>query len=195
MLNRKTKSLLLTLCLGVAAAVRAQAPEAAPRQEPQAQTQAPGLIGSLLQKAKTYLGTPYRYGGTTPKGFDCSGFVRFVFGSFGLGLDRASGAQANQGEAVDLSQIQPGDLLFFQTRGQKRGISHVGIYLGEGQFIHAGSWGGPGKRGVKIGELDSTYYANRLVSARRILTQPTGPTEVLQQLLPGGFLKQDKEQQ
>jgi cell wall-associated NlpC family hydrolase len=138
-----------------------------------------------LDKAKAYLGTPYHYGGTTPKGFDCSGFVRFVFGAFGFGLERSSYSQAKQGEPIDPKQIQPGDLLFFKTRGNQNRVSHVGIYLGQGQFIHAGSWGGPGQRGVKIGELDSSYYANRLISARRVLTQPTGTTEVLQQFLLG----------
>jgi cell wall-associated NlpC family hydrolase len=166
------------------------APLPAWTQEPQLamESQSPGLVSSLLDKAKGYLGTPYRYGGTTPKGFDCSGFVRFVFEAFGFGLDRSSHSQARQGEAVDPKQIQPGDLLFFKTRGNQDRVSHVGIYLGQGQFIHAGSWGGPGKRGVKIGELGSSYYANRLVSARRVLTQPTGTAEALEQFLPGSLL-------
>jgi len=172
------KSLCWALCLGALMPLRAQEPG------PELEGQHPGLVASLLETAKTYLGTPYHYGGTTPKGFDCSGFVRFVFGSLGFGLERSSSSQARQGEPVDLKQIQPGDLLFFNTRGTKNRISHVGIYLGQGQFIHAGSWGGPGKRGVKIGKLDSTYYAKRLLSARRVLTQPTGPSEVLGQFLP-----------
>jgi cell wall-associated NlpC family hydrolase len=173
-MTRSTKSLLWALCLGALLPVWAQDFEPKPEH--------PGLVASLLETAKTYLGTPYHYGGTTPKGFDCSGFVRFVFGTFGFGLDRSSSSQARQGEPVDLKQIQPGDLLFFNTRGARNGVSHVGIYLGGGQFIHAGSWG---KRGVKIGELDSSYYARRLLSARRVLTQPTGPTELLGQFLPG----------
>jgi cell wall-associated NlpC family hydrolase len=185
---RLFRAIALSACLGVFLSGQTQDPQAAP------ELQSQGLVSSLLAKAKAYLGTPYHYGGTTPKGFDCSGFVRFVFGTFGFGLDRSSGSQANQGEAVDLKQLQPGDLLFFKTRGKQDRISHVGIYLGQGQFIHAGSWGGPGQRGVKIGELDSSYYANRLVSARRVLTQPLGTTEVLEQFLPKNLLGQDSGQ-
>lgn len=180
------QGIALSACLG--ATLSAQDQAAVP------ESQSPGLAATLLEKAKTYLGTPYHYGGTTPKGFDCSGFVRFVFGSFGFGLERSSYSQANQGQPVDLKQIQPGDLLFFRTRGNQNRISHVGIYLGQGQFIHAGSWGGPGKRGVKIGELDSSYYVNRLVSARRVLTQPTGTTEVLEQFLPSRLMGRDPDQ-
>jgi N-acetylmuramoyl-L-alanine amidase len=155
--------MIVTTCLGVAL------PGFAQDAKPEAPSK--GFISSLLEKAQTYIGTPYRYGGTTPNGFDCSGFVRFVFGAFGVGLNRSSVSQAAQGDSVDLDQIQPGDLLFFKTQGQNR-ISHVGIYLGGGQFIHAGAWGGPGKRGVKIAQLNSTYYADRLVSARRLMLTP-----------------------
>lgn len=193
---RLFRVIALAACLGVVLPGWAQDPSAIPPEsqgQGQGQDQGQGLVSSLLDKAKAYLGTPYHYGGTTPKGFDCSGFVRFVFGTFGFGLDRTSYSQANQGEPVDLKRIQPGDLLFFRTRGNQKRVSHVGIYLGQGQFIHAGSWGGPGKRGVKIGELDSSYYANRLVSARRVLTQPTGTTEVLEQFLPGNLLGLDPE--
>jgi cell wall-associated NlpC family hydrolase len=173
---RLFRVIVLSVCLGALLPSLAQDQPAVP------DVQTPGLVASLLDRAKAYLGTPYHYGGTTPKGFDCSGFVRFVFGTFGFGLDRSSFAQAKQGEPVDPKQIQPGDLLFFRTRGNQNRVSHVGIYLGGGQFIHAGSWGGPGQRGVKIGELDSSYYANRLISARRVLTQPTG---TLEQILLG----------
>ena len=133
----------------------------------------PGRIAFLLAEAKTYLGLPYRYGGVTPsKGFDCSGFVRFVFGSFGIDLNRSSGAQAKQGDPIALRDILPGDLLFFNTKGMRKGISHVGIYLGDGRCIHASSWGGPGMRCVRLGELASKYFADRLVSIRRVVTPP-----------------------
>ena len=181
------RAIALSACLGALLPGQTQVqPEA---QAPQSQ----GLVASLLAKARTYLGTPYHFGGTTPKGFDCSGFVRFVFGTFGFGLEHSSRAQAAQGEAVDLKQIQPGDLLFFKTRGKSDRISHVGIYLGQGQFIHAGSQGGPSNRIVRIGKLDETYYAKRLVSARRVLTQPVGAAEVLEQFLPQNLLGKDSE--
>ncbi len=170
------KRLALVAGLLAAGPGRAQEP---PPPEP------PGFVASMLAVAKEYIGTPYRHGGTTPRGFDCSGYVRFVFSTFGMELNRSSVSQANQGDEVQLDRIQPGDLLFFKTRGKQSRISHVGIYLGGRQFIHAGSWGGPGKRGVKIAQLDSTYYAQRLVSARRLMTAPSGaPQQLLEQFLP-----------
>jgi len=160
---RNLRRFLLLVCLGVLLPLQAQAEV---RQEP-----APsGMITSLLTKAKTYLGMPYRPGGISPKGFDCSGFVRYVFGSMGIDLDRTSGSQAKQGDPIDLANIQPGDLLFFSTRGMRKGISHVGIYLGEGRFIHAASMGGPGKHCVKLADLASDYFSERLVAIRRVVT-------------------------
>ena len=129
-------------------------------------------VPSLLGKAKEYLGAPYRLGGASPSGFDCSGFVRFVFRAFNVQLNRSSGTQATQGEKVAPGEIQPGDLLFFRIRGNR--IGHVGIYLGGGEFIHAGSRGGPGVRGVKIARLDSSFYARRLASARRVVAARGG---------------------
>jgi cell wall-associated NlpC family hydrolase len=179
-------TLLAAVVLGFQAAAPCQTTEPKPEQ---------GVVASLLTKAKDYLGTPYRYGGSTPNGFDCSGFVRFVFSSFGINLNRSSVAQATQGDSVSLDQIQPGDLLFFKTRGQKGPVSHVGIYLGGGEFIHAGAWGGPSQRAVKIGQLDSTYYAQRLVSARRLLLAPTETPQLLDQLIQPTPPSLDKEKQ
>ena len=142
-----------------------QAQTAAPDQAPDA-----GQVETLLAKARSFLGIPYRFGGGTPKGFDCSGFVRFVFRSVGIDLDRTSRSQSRQGDPVSLDDLRPGDLLFFACRGVRRGVSHVGIYLGDGQFIHASAWSGPGMHCVKMGELTSQYFAKRLVAARRVLT-------------------------
>ncbi len=125
-------------------------------------------VPSLLNKAKEYLGVPYRFGGVSPKGFDCSGFVRFVFRGFGVELNRSSRSQATQGEKVQPGEIQPGDLLFFRFGGNR--IGHVGIYLGGGEFIHAGSRGDPRTRGVRIARLDSSFYAQRLAAVRRLMS-------------------------
>lgn len=165
------------LVLGAAASRASFAQEAPPA------TQATGLATSLLEEAKRFLGTPYRHGGRSPRGFDCSGFVGFVFESYGIRLPRASVHQAREGESVDLSEIQAGDLLFFKTRGRKHRISHVGIYLGEGQFIHAGAWGGRKSRCVKISDLDGSYYVQRLASARRVLGPASALLDIPQQVL------------
>jgi len=149
----------------LAALLPLQAQTAAPAETPES-----GQVDALLAKAKTFLGIPYRFGGVTPKGFDCSGFVRFVFRSVGIDLDRTSRSQSCQGDPVSLDDLQPGDLLFFACRGVRRGVSHVGIYLGDGRFIHASAWSGPGMHCVKMGGLTSRYFADRLVAARRILT-------------------------
>jgi hypothetical protein len=185
LLALKLRSLLLMLVLGAAAPRASFAQEAPPATQA---TQATGLATSLLEEAKRFLGTPYRYGGRSPRGFDCSGFVGFVFESYGIRLPRASVHQAREGESVDLGEIQAGDLLFFKTRGRKHRISHVGIYLGEGQFIHAGAWGGRKSRCVKISDLDGSYYVQRLASARRVL----GPASALLDI-PRQVHRSDKE--
>jgi len=174
------RRLLLLLVLATTILLPVSAQEVPPA------TRATGLASSLLDRAKAFLGTPYRYGGRTPKGFDCSGFVSFVFESYGVSLPRSSVHQAKLGESVDLEEIQPGDLLFFKTRGKQNRISHVGIYLGEGQFIHAGSWGSRNSRCVKISELDGSYYVKRLASARRVLGPASAFLEVPQQALHPG---------
>jgi cell wall-associated NlpC family hydrolase len=143
-------------------------------------------VPSLLERAKAYVGVPYRYGGASPSGFDCSGFVRFVFRGIGVALNRSSRSMATQGARVARGEIQPGDLLFFRTLGKR--ISHVGIYLGEGLFIHAGSRGGPGQRGVKVARLDIAYYDRRLVQARRVVPRDgpeARPEEPTIQTAPG----------
>ena len=162
-LTNLLKTLLLVLCLGGMTQSQAQVvgsrPEAVPSDR----------IDQLLDTARTCLGVPYRRGGTSPKGFDCSGFVRFVFDSVGIELNRSSRTQAKEGRPVALDALLPGDLLFFKTCGQKNAISHVGIYLGEGEFIHAGSWGGPRNRCIRLAQLASNYFAERLVGARRVV--------------------------
>ncbi|NOV02489.1 C40 family peptidase [Paenibacillus planticolens] len=108
------------------------------------------------------LGIPYKDAGTTTKGFDCSGFTSYVFDQFGIDLPHSSAAQDKEGYWIDKSDLRKGDLVFFNTGG--KGISHVGIYLGNGEFIHSAS-----NEGIVKNKLSESYYAKRYVSARRVL--------------------------
>jgi cell wall-associated NlpC family hydrolase len=105
-----------------------------------------------------YLGTPYRWAGSDPSGFDCSGFVMYVYGQHGVSLPHNAAAQFGVGTPVDRSQLEPGDLVFFD------GLGHNGIYVGGGQFIHSPHTGDV----VKVSSLDDSWYASRWVGARRV---------------------------
>ena len=112
----------------------------------------------VAEYAERFLGIRYLYGGSSPAdGFDCSGFVRYVFAHFGISLAHSSYAQAGSGRSVDLRALEPGDLLFFDDLG------HVGIYIGNGRFIHAPHSG----TRVRIEALDG-WYSSRFDAARRI---------------------------
>lgn len=126
----------------------------------------------LTSTAKQYLGAPYKYGGTNVQtGIDCSGFTRYIFSKFGVSLKRTSKEQYTQGTAVSKSDLQPGDLVFFNTSG--KGVSHVGIYLGNNQFISATTNGG-----VAIDNINDPYYwGSRYVGARRVATFTTEQAE------------------
>jgi cell wall-associated NlpC family hydrolase len=125
------------------------------------------LTLKILESAFSYLGTPYLYGGTTPGGFDCSGFVRHVFSENGISLGRSSRDQALNGKRISLYDLKPGDLLFFNMRRRKQQhIDHVGLYIGKEQFIHASS---THSREIKIEDLDTDRYLPRIVEARRVL--------------------------
>lgn len=118
-----------------------------------------------LQSEVTQLvGTPYKWGGTTVSGFDCSGFIRYIFDKYGLDLPRTSASQALVGVQVDREELRLGDLVFFNTSGS--GISHAGIYIGNDEFAHASS-----SRGVRISKLTESYYQSRYVTARRVIDQ------------------------
>lgn len=117
---------------------------------------------AIIATAKKYIGVPYQWGGSTPSGFDCSGFVQYVFKAHGISLPRVSRDQYAAGYAVSKSNLKPGDLVFFNTSGS--GVSHLGIYMGNDQFIHAST-----SKGVIIAQLSSSYWTSRYVGARRVL--------------------------
>ena len=122
------------------------------------------VANQIVSTAKQYLGTPYVYGGSSPRGFDCSGFMYYLYGQYGYKLWRGAGGQwNNNGTKVDKSELQPGDLVFFSDSVDP--IGHVGMYIGDNQFIHASS----GKGCVVITSLSASYYANHYTGAKRII--------------------------
>lgn len=126
-------------------------------------------IDEMISFAKTFLGTPYRYSGSSPSGFDCSGFINYVMGSFGFSLPRSSYSIAELGKTVKLSEIQPGDLLFFKGRNvNSTTVGHVAMVVEanehEIKMIHSST-----SRGVIIENFkDSKYYIPRFIKAKRM---------------------------
>ncbi|WP_249672119.1 C40 family peptidase [Pseudomonas abieticivorans] len=137
--------------------------------------QLPVLADSILERGKSLIGTRYRFGGTTESGFDCSGFIGYLFREeAGMTLPRSTREMINvKAPLVARNNLKPGDLLFFSTRGRGR-VSHAGIYLGDDQFIHSSS-----KRsgGVRIDSLDDTYWSKTFIEAKRALAM--APTTVI----------------
>lgn len=123
----------------------------------------------VIHEARKYLGTPYRYGGRTTKGFDCSGFTKYVYAKFGFNLSPSAPGQYRHGTGVDRYSLKKGDLVFFGGRRNSRSIGHVGIVTdadnptGKFYFIHSS------RSGVRVSSSDEQYYINRYVGARRIL--------------------------
>jgi cell wall-associated NlpC family hydrolase len=118
-----------------------------------------GVAGTAL----SLRGAPYRNGGADPSGFDCSGFVAYVFEQNGVKVPRTVSDQFRAGRRVDMNQLEPGDLVFFTT--VTRGASHVGIAIGGDEFVHAPSSNGE----VRVEHLSASYWATRFVGARRVL--------------------------
>lgn len=130
---------------------------------------------AVISEAKRYIGTPYRAAGRTPRGFDCSGFTRYVYSQFGYDLSGSAPGQWHHGRSVSRSELQRGDLVFFGGRRHSKSIGHVGIVTdvnpanGTFDFIHSSS------TGVRISASTEGYYKNRYVGARRLLDNaPTG---------------------
>lgn len=116
----------------------------------------------IVQTAMQYIGVPYVFGGTSPSGFDCSGYVQFVFANAGVALPRTADVQYEVGRPVATSELRAGDLVFFST--YEPGPSHVGIYLEGGNFINATS-----SRGIAIDSLSNSYWGARYIGARRVI--------------------------
>lgn len=120
----------------------------------------------IVDYALQFVGYPYVYGGSSPKGFDCSGFTSYVYKHFGYSLNRSASGQLDNGKAVSMSQLQPGDLVIFKKSGTgSKRASHVGLYIGNNQFVHAST----SKVGVIISSLSSSYYTTGFVGGRRIV--------------------------
>jgi cell wall-associated NlpC family hydrolase len=123
--------------------------------------------GSAVEAAESLLGTPYRSGGADPSGFDCSGFVQYVFAKAGVALPRSVREQWQVGTAVERAEIEGGDLVFFAIGGHE--VSHVGIALDGSSFVHA-----PSERGVvRVERLEAEYWSRRYAGARRVTEAAT----------------------
>ena len=123
-----------------------------------ARTQVP----QLLTTAKKYIGVPYQFGGDTPKAFDCSGYLQYVFAQNGMKLPRTADLQYKLGKSMSAGNLEAGDLVFFTT--YEPGASHCGIYLGQGEFIHASS-----SKGVRIDKLNDSYWKTKYYGGKHIV--------------------------
>jgi cell wall-associated NlpC family hydrolase len=124
-----------------------------------------GSSGSnVAELAVQYVGSPYRWGGASPAGFDCTGFVQWVFSQVGVWMPRSEAAQLATGRRISVDELEPGDVLVFANT-YRAGLSHVGIYLGEGEFVHAVDE----RHGVMVSRVYDAYWAPRLVGASRAL--------------------------
>ena len=118
---------------------------------------------SIYKLAKKQLGTRYRYGGNSPRGFDCSGFTSYVLKALGFSVHRTASTQLPDGVIIPTEALQMGDLVFFKKTGNRHPATHVGIYIGDNKMIHSA------RHGVVVESLDSPYYAKYYLCARRVL--------------------------
>lgn len=154
--EQPTKSITKPIQVATAVAPKPKA-KATPTPKPQISRSS---SSTLVDNAQSLQGVAYVYGGTSKRGFDCSGYTQYVFKGSGISLPRTSQEQFNVGSSVKKDQLQTGDLVFFTTYA--KGASHVGIYVGGGKFIHASN------SGVRTTSLSDSYYANRYLGARRV---------------------------
>lgn len=121
----------------------------------------PAKAEAIISTAKKYTGVPYKFGGTTPSGFDCSGYTQYVFKQHGITLPRTADDQCTSGHYIAKSSLRPGDLVFF---ADKKNIEHCGIYIGNNEFIHASS-----SKGIRSDKLSDAYWGPKYYGARRII--------------------------
>ena len=149
------------LLLGLAMLIGACSSTVEKSDYPSARTTESSRVGeSAAQIGLQQVGVPYRYGGQSPAGFDCSGLVHYAYARAGMSVPRTTGQLWSGTNVVERSRMQPGDLLFFSIAGK---MSHVGLYLGDGRFVHAPSSG----KTVSVESLSSTYYQKAFLRAGR----------------------------
>ncbi|WP_110521293.1 cell wall-binding repeat-containing protein [Alteribacter lacisalsi] len=156
-------------------------------------------VDDIIDISQNYIGTPYLWGGTDPNtGFDCSGYLWYIFQQIGITLPRSAQQQYDGGQPISNSELQAGDLVFFENTGSRPGVTHSGLYMGNGNMIHTSA-----SQGVIITPMSNSYWAPRYVGAKRYIQQPTEPNvdvhmlsgadrfqtsvEVSKQMYPNGF--------
>ena len=122
----------------------------------------PTIGSEIVLRAISLLGAPYKWGGSGPKAFDCSGLVHFIYNELGIEVPRTAEEQYKAATRVDIDELEPGDLLFFKIHGKR--VSHVAIYAGAGRFVHAPQTGRP----IELRPLNDGYYRPRLAAAGRL---------------------------
>jgi cell wall-associated NlpC family hydrolase len=160
---RQVAPILLVLSLAGCAPFRPGLPsDPVVREQPAESLQGPGAV--IAREARDYIGTPYRYGGGDPRGgFDCSGLVAYVHAQEGITVPRTAAAQYAAARKVDRDDLQPGDLVFFRLVAGSRDVTHVGIYTGQGRFVHAPQSG----RNVGEASLDDPFFRERFAGSGR----------------------------
>ncbi len=167
----KARLLLLLTVASLLGACASHTPPPPPEPVPEVQQVQPRVSHDVLFRALGLVGTPYRYGGNTPdSGFDCSGLIGYVYRDVaGISLPRTTlEMKSSVGRSVARQSLKAGDLVFFATNGRGR-VSHAGIYVGEGRFVHAPSTGGT----VRLDDLADGYWQKTYLGARRVLESDT----------------------